>query len=149
MEKTIKKLGQIYYYIYTLTILSTVVGYMLTMNSNVHVDALSTLGITLKSIIILYILISIPLSLAGFHRMTKKWALIEDDVLKFKAYEKGSILRLILIGVGLIGSITVFFVLRTDISLIYCFLITGIALFFCKPTIGKIVTELKLDESED
>lgn len=148
MEKTIKKLGQIYYYIYTLTILSTVVGYMLTMNSNVHVDALSALGITLKSIIILYILISIPLSLAGFHRMTKKWALIEDDVLKFKAYEKGSILRLILIGVGLLGSITVFFILL-DSSLIFCFLITGIALFFCKPTIGKIVSELKLDESED
>jgi hypothetical protein len=149
MEKTIKKLGQIYYYIYTLTILATVVGYMLTINSNKHVDALSMLGITLKSIVIIYILISIPLSLGGFHRMTKKWTLIEDEALKFKTYEKGAILRLIIIGVGLLGSITVFFILRTDISLIYCFLITGIALFFCKPTIGKIVSELKLDESED
>jgi len=149
MEKTVKKIGQFYYYIYTTTILSTVVGYLLTMNSVSHVDSLSPLGITLKSIIILYILISIPLSLAGFHRMTKKWRAIEDENTKLKEYQKGAMIRLILIGIGLIGSIIIFFILRTDISLIYCFGITAIALFFCKPTVGKVVSDLKLEETED
>jgi len=149
MEKTVKKIGQFYYYIYTATILSTVIGYMFTLNSNKNIDPLSTLGITLKSVVILYLLISIPLSLAGFHRMTLKWRKIENETLKLKEYQKGAILRLILIGIGLIGSIIVFFVLRSDISLIYCFGIAAIALFFCKPSVSKIISELKLEVSED
>lgn len=149
MEKTVKKIGQFYYYIYTATILSTVIGYLLTMNNNSNIDPLSPLGIVLKSVVILYLLISIPLSLAGFHRMTLKWRKIEDEATKLKEYQKGAILRLTLIGIGLIGSIIVFFILRTDISLIYCCFITGIALFFCKPSVGKIISELKLDKTED
>jgi len=149
MKKTLKKITQFYYYIYTATILSTVVGYMFTLNSNNHIDPLSPSGIALKSIVILYLLITIPLSLAGFHRMTLKWRKIEDEFLKLKEYQKGAILRLILIGIGLIGSIIVFFVLRTDISLIYCFGIEAIALFFCKPSEGKIISDLKLEEKED
>ena len=148
MEKTVKKIGQFYYYIYTATLLTAVVGYLLTMNNNNHVDMLSPLGIALKSIVILYILISIPLSLGGFHRMTKKWMLIEDETLKFKTYQKGAIIRLILIGIGILGSIIVFFIIHTDITLIYCFLITGIALFFCKPTEGKMINDLKLEDTE-
>lgn len=148
MEKTVKKIGQFYYYIYTATLLTAVVGYLLTMNNNNHVDMLSPLGIALKSIVILYILISIPLSLGGFHRMTKKWMLIEDEAIKFKAYQKGAIVRLILIGIGIIGSIIIFFILRTDISLIYCFGISAISLIFCKPSQGKMINELKLDVAE-
>jgi len=148
MERTVKKIAQVYYYIYTATILSALVGYLLTLNSNSHVDTLSPLGIVLKSIIIIYILISVPLSLAGFHRMTKKWRMITDETLKFKAYQKGATIRLILVGIGLLGSIIVFFILRTDISLIYCFGITAIALFFCKPNVNKMISDLKIDESE-
>ncbi len=148
MEKTVKKIGQIYYYIYTATILTVVVGYLLTMNNNNYIDMLSPLRIALKSLIILYILISIPVSLGGFYQMTKKWRLIEDQTLKFKSYQKGAIIRLMLIGIGLVSSIVVFYILRTDISLIYCFGITGIALFFCKPSAGKMINDLKLDDNE-
>ena len=150
MERTVKKIGQFYYYIYTATILSTVIGYLLTMNNNSNIDPLSPLGIVLKSVVILYLLISIPLSLAGFHRMTLNWRKIEDEATKLKEYQKGAILRLTLIGIGLIGSIIVFFVLRSDISLIYCAGISAIALlFFCKPSEAKIISELKLDKTED
>jgi hypothetical protein len=149
MERTIKKISQFYYLIYTVTILTTVVGYFLIMNSDSHINSLSPLGITLKSIVIIYMLISIPLSIGGFYYMINKWKTIENLTLKLKEYQKGSIMRLLLIGIGLIGSIIVFFVLRTDVSLIYCAAIAAIALLFCRPSEAKITTELNLDETEE
>ena len=146
MEKTVKKIGLVYYLIYTTTILITVVGYLLTLKSESNLDSKSPLGIALTSIVILYILISIPLSLGGFYKMTKKWISIEDETLKFKKYENGAILRLLLIGIGLIVSIVVFFLIRTDISLIYCAGIAAIALLFCRPSEGKMISELKLED---
>lgn len=146
MEKTVKKLSQVYYYIYSATILATIIGYIYRMNTDNHLDLNSPLGIALKSIVILYILISLPLALGGFFRMTKKWIAIEDETLKFKAYQKGATLRLLLVGIGLISSITVFYVTK-DVSLIYCAGISAIVLlFFCKPTVAKMVNDLKLEE---
>ncbi len=147
MEKTVKKIAQVYYYIYTATILTTIVGYMTTMDNYDPIPMNSSLGIALKSIVILYTIISIPLTLAGFHRQKKKWIAIEDERQKFKAYQKGASIRLLLVGTGLIGSIIVFFLLRTDASLIYCAGISAIILlFFCKPTEGKMINDLKLEE---
>ena len=53
MERTVKKIAQVYYHIYTATILSTIVGYMSTMNNYDPIPMNSPLGIALKSIIIL------------------------------------------------------------------------------------------------
>ena len=147
MEKTVKKIAQVYYYIYTATILSTIVGYMTTMDNYDPIPMNGPLGIALRSIIILYTIISIPLALAGFHRQTKKWRAMEDERQKFKAYQKGATIRLLLVGIGLIGSIIVFFLIRTDASLIYCAGISAIILlFFCKPTENKMINDLKLEE---
>lgn len=149
MKRTVKNIAQIYYTIYAATIISTVVGYLINLQSHTRIiDSKSTAGIALSSTLILYILISIPLALGGFHRMTKKWKLIEDEKLKLEKYEKGAVLRLIAIGTGLISSVVVFY-LMNNISMIYCVGITAIALLFCKPTEGKIESELKLDEKED
>jgi hypothetical protein len=147
MEKTVKKIAQVYYYIYTATILTTIVGYMTTMDNYDPIPMNGPLGITLKSIVILYTIISIPLALAGFHRQTKKIITIEDEREKFKAYQKSATIRLLLVGIGLIGSIIVFYLIRTDASLIYCAGISGIILlFFCKPTENKMINDLKLEE---
>lgn len=149
MKKTIKNIAQVYYIIYATTILSTVAGYLMNLQGITRtIDPKTTIGITLSSILILYILISIPFALGGFHRMTKKLKLIEDEQLKFAKYEKGAILRLSAIGTGLIGSVIAFY-LMNDISMIYCVGITAIALLFCKPTESKIESDLKLDEKED
>jgi len=147
MEKTVKKIAQVYYYIYTATILSTIVGYVTTMDNYDPIPMNGSLGIALRSIVILYTIVSIPLALAGFHRQTKKWMAIEDEREKFKAYQKGASIRLLLVGIGLIASIIVFFLLRTDVSLIYSAGISAIVLlFFCKPTEGKMINDLKLEE---
>lgn len=149
MKKTIKNIAQVYYIIYATTILSTVVGYLMNLQGQTRtIDPKSTIGIALSSILILYIMISIPFALGGFHRMTKKWKLIDDEKLKLAKYEKGAILRLVAIGSGLIGSVVLFYVMN-DISMIYCVGITAIALLFCKPTEGKIESDLKMDEKED
>jgi len=149
MKKTVKNIAQVYYIIYATTILSTVVGYMMNLQQETRIiDSKSSVGIVLSSIMILYILLSIPASLGGFHRMTKKWRVIEDETLKLAKYEKGAILRLAAIGIGLIGSVVLFY-LMNDISMIYCVGITAIALLFCKPTEAKIESDLKIEEKED
>ena len=150
MNKILKQISQVYYYIYTATILTTVIGYVLTMNDFNPIPMNSPKGIVLKSIIIIYMMISIPLGLSNFFRQTKKCLEIKDEEVKFQNYKKAAILRLILIGTSLIGSIIVFFLIRTDISLIYCAGISAIILlFFCKPTESKITSDLKLDETEE
>jgi len=149
MKKVVKKITLVYYVIYAATILLTAMGYLLNIQGvTAIIDPQSSTGIALSSIIILYILISIPLSLGGFHRMTKKWRLIEDETLKFAKYEKGAVLRLIAIGVGLVGSVILFYI-TYNISMIYCVGITAITLLFCKPSEDKMIADLKLDEEED
>ena len=150
MDRILKQISQVYYYIYTATILTTVIGYVITMNDFNPISMTSPTGIALKSIVILYMMISIPLGLSLFARQTKKCQEIEGEDIKFQTYKKAAILRIILIGCGLIGSIIVFFLLRTDVSLIFCAGISAIILlFFCKPTETRIITDLKLDEQDN
>ncbi len=147
MKSIITKITLVYYGIYTSTILLAVLIFLTKVNYPV-LDPKSTLGITLTQITILFMLISIPLALGGFYRMTKKWRLIEDQSLKLKEYQKGSIIRLIIIGIGLLGSIFLFYLSR-DLSLIYCAAIAALSLIFCKPSEGKLISDLKLDETEE
>jgi len=147
MKKIINKISLIYYSVYAATIISAVFIF-LNKDNGALIDSKSGLGITLTDFVILYMLLSIPLALGGFYRMAKKWRLIEDEKKKFNEYQKGAVLRLLIIGIGLIGSIIVFYLLR-DVSLIYCSGIAAISLIFCKPTEGKIISDLKLEETED
>lgn len=137
-----------YYLIYTITILSTIIGYVVTMSRETSVDVKSPLSITLSSIVILYIIISIPAALALFHRSTKKWAAIEDRFTKINKYVAGATWRLLAVGFGLVLSVMVFYILRSE-SMIFCAGISAIALLFCKPTEGKIISDLNLDDNEE
>ncbi len=149
MQKTLKSITQFYYYIYSATILTTLGGYIVNMSRDVSYGPKDPLNITLSSLVILYMLISIPLALGLFFKMTKKWSLIEDEKIKYSAYEKGAKLRLLAIGIGLLASIIVFYILRSNISLIYCAGIGAIALLFCKPTESKIYSDLSIEEPEE
>ena len=149
MDRLLKQISQTYYYIYTATILITVTGYVLTMNDFNSIPMNSPTGIALKSIVIFYMIISIPLGLSSFSKQTKKCLEIDDEKIKFQAYKKAAYQRLILVGSGLIFSIIVFFLLR-DVSLIFCAGISAIILlFFCKPTEAKISSDLNMDESDE
>ena len=148
MEKIVKRIHLAYYLIYTVTILSTMVGYLINMTSATSVDPKSSLSITLSSIVILYIIVSIPTALAIFHKSTKKWADIEDNYTKINKYVTGAIWRLLAVGFGLVLSVVIFYIIRTE-SMIFCALIAAIALFFCKPTEGKVISDLKLEDNTE
>jgi len=148
-ERIVKQVNLAYYLIYTATILSTIIGYIITMNSQSSVNIQSSLSITLSSVIILYIMISIPTALALFHRNLKKWREIEDQFLKYKKYIAGAKLRLFIVGLGLVASVIAHFILYAgtpNMSMIACAGISAVALIFCKPNAAKIASELDLDE---
>jgi len=148
MERIVKKINLAYYLIYTLTILSTIIGYIVTQSRETTVDVKSPLSITLSSIVILYIIISIPAALYLFHKSTKKWIEIEDNFQKLERYTTGATWRIIIVGFGLVLSVVVFYIIRTE-SMIFCAAITAVALLFCKPTENKMKSELKIEETED
>ncbi|HLP05725.1 MAG TPA: hypothetical protein VK152_09880 [Paludibacter sp.] len=147
MEKIVKRINIAYYLIYTLTILATITGYMMNMSGSGlgNADPKSNLSIALSSLVIAYILVSIPGALALFNRSTKKWRLIEDEYIRVNKYATGAIWRLLVIGFGLVLSIVAFYIIRSE-SMIFTALISAVALIFCKPTTGKIMSELNIEE---
>jgi len=148
MKKAVKQITLTYYCVYTATILTTVIGYLLNLNTQTYTDPKNPVNIAISSILILYIIISIPLALGIFFKMNRKWKTIEDKALKIEKYETGAIWRLIVIGIGLVGSVIAFYILRSE-SMIFCAGIAAIALLFCRPNEGKISADLELDEKED
>jgi uncharacterized membrane protein YidH (DUF202 family) len=147
MDRIVKKIYLAYYMIYTLTILSAIVGYLITQSQETTVDVKSQLSINLSSIVILYILISIPAAISLFNRYNKKIKTIEDNFSKLEKYATGATWRILSVGFGLVLSVIVFYIIRTE-SMIFCAGICAIALLYCKPTESKINSDLKLDEPE-
>jgi len=147
MERIVKKINLAYYLIYTLTILSTIVGYLITQTRETTIDVKSPLSITLSSVVIIYIIISIPAALSIFNRSIKKWKNIEDEYTKMEKYAAGATWRILAVGFGLVLSVVSFYIIRTE-TMIFCAGITAIALLICKPTAGKINSDMKLEEPE-
>ena len=148
MERLVKKINNAYYLIYTVTILATIIGYFFIQNRDSSIDIKSQLSIGITSFVIVYIFISIPASFTLFFRNTKKCLEIEDNFRKMEKYATGASLRLLAVGFGLVISVVAFWIVRTE-SMIFCAGITAIALLYCKPTISKINSDLKLDEPDD
>jgi len=143
LERILRQINQAYYLVFTSTILSAFIGYFIALKNDAIVDNKNPMSITLSSVLIIYILASIPGSLSLFYRYSRKLRTIENENLKFQKYQKAAALRLIAVGLGLVGSVIIFFILRNQ-SIIFCFGISAIALFFCKPTISKIASDLDL-----
>lgn len=146
MKKVLKKLSLVYYLIYIAAIVLALIGFQL-FKSGYYIDDKSQLGIAISSVLIILIIGSIPLTLAIFNKKTKQWSLIEDTQTKLKKYEKASIIRLVIIGTGLLLGILFFFIMNSQ-SMIFTAGIAAIALLFCKPAEVKIISELKLEETE-
>lgn len=152
IARIVRQINQAYYLVYTTTILSTLLGYYLTVNREGVSNVKSELSIMISSLIIMYIIISIPAALALFHRNLKKWREIEDEFLKHKKYIFGAKLRLLVVGIGLVASVIGHFVLYAgtqNMSMIACAGIAAIALFFCKPSANKVAAELEIEIDEE
>ena len=147
MNKTLRSIQIVYYTIYIAAIAAAASGHAL-MNSDLRIDPQSQTGIAINSILIVLIIGSVPLSLWLFNLKTKKWAQISDVNEKLQKYQMGAILRLAVMGIGLILGVVFFYVLGIQ-SMIFCAGISAIGLFFCKPAKVKIISELQLDEYPD
>ncbi len=149
MEKILRSINGVYYTVYMSTILAAIAVFTLTfLNVNVPViNEKSATGITLSSILILYILITTPLAFWLFYKGSKKWQQMPDKFAKFAAYKKASITRLWVVGVGLIFGILLVYFMRST-NMIYCAGISAVALFLCKPSVNKMIKDLDLDEED-
>lgn len=147
MKKTLKLLRLTYYSVYLTAIIAAFSGYTILKNG-LTIDPKSDIGVTLQSILIIFIIGSIPLTLATFNRMTKKWAELNNIDEKIIKYRRAGIIRIIIIGLGLILGVVFFYVMQSQ-SMIFIAGIAAVALFFCKPSENKIIIDLKLEESEN
>lgn len=146
IKNVLKKLTLVYYLIYIATIAVALLGFQL-FKSGYTIDDKSQLGIAVSSALIILIIGSIPLTLAIFNKKTKQWALMEDMQVKLQKYKQASIIRLAIVGSGLLFGVFFFFILNSQ-SMIFSAGIAAIGLFFCKPAEVKIISELKLDKTE-
>lgn len=146
MKKLLKKLTFQYYLVYVAATLTAVIGFQLN-RSGVFIDPASSLGIALNSILIIFLIGSIPITLAIFNKKAKQWALLEDVQERFMRYRKGSEIRLLIIGLGFILGVLFFFLTNSQ-SMIFCAGISAIALFFCKPAEVKIISELQIEDPD-
>lgn len=147
MKKTLGYIRFTFYTVYAAAIILAFAGYYILKNG-ISIDPQSEMGVTLQSILILLIIGSIPLTLATFNRMTKKWAAIEDSEQKILKYRQASIIRIIIIGLGLLVGIVFYYIMQSQ-SMLFSAGIAAIALFFCKPSESKILIDLNLDEQID
>ncbi len=154
LERKVRMLSRsinvVYYTIYLLTIIAVVAIFFMSYG-NVKVstiDPLSKLGSTINTIYIIYLLISIPAALYLFHQYTLKLKNEKDEYIKFQKYKKASYLRLWIVGFGLIAGVILVYVLRSQ-SMIFTAAIAAIALYFCKPSMPKVVKELGLEDEQN
>jgi len=146
--KIIKKLLLVYYSVYLAAVVAAVVGYVFIFKNYVGIEAQSSIAINLSSAFILFIILSIPLSLGLFHFQVKKWLLIPDKSIRIEKYKKASIYRIIVLGVGFVVGVIFAYLLRSQ-SIIFCAAMAAAGLIFCKPSEMKMIHELQLDEEEN
>lgn len=144
MKKVIKNLNIAYNALFIIAFATIFIGKFVIKNQ-FNIDPLSQAGITLQSVLTIFIVGAVPASLYLFNRATKQWATIESIEEKLKKYLTGSYIRLAVMGTALVLGILFFYVMQNR-SLLFCAAIAVIGLFFCKPSEAKILSELKLHD---
>jgi uncharacterized membrane protein len=148
IKKIIKRLLLVYYSVYLAAVIAAVLGYVFIFKNFGGIEPQSSVGINLSSAFILFIILSIPLSLRFFHFQVKKWLLIPDESIRIKKYRNASLCRIIVLGVGFVVGVIFAYLLRSQ-SMIFCAAMAAAGLIFCKPSEMKMIHELQLDEEEN
>jgi hypothetical protein len=140
MKQTLRQLVIAYYSVYIAAIAAATSGFYI-LKSGFIIDPLSQTGTTINTLLIIFIIGSVPLTLGYFNKLTKKWALLEDENQRLKNYRKAGTIRIAIIGLGLVLGVLFFYIMNSQ-SMIFSAGIAAIALFFCKPSEAKISAEL-------
>lgn len=150
MERDIvKHLNRYYYGMLLLAIVAASASYFLIVKGLVSpVDPMSTLGTIFQSLVILDALITIPLGLYGFKHRCLKLQKEEDELLRFKLYEKAAIARIILVSNAMVLALIACYIMGGYRSMMWVAAISAIAWYFAKPTEKKIFLEMNTPEDE-
>lgn len=144
MKQTLIQLFITLISVYLIALISAISGYYF-LKSSVYIDPLSENGVALNTLLLFFIIGSIPLSLAIFNRQTKKWALLEDKNLRISSYKNAGIIRILIIGFSLVLGIAFYYIMNSQ-SMLFSAAMAAVALIFCIPTKAKISTELDLED---
>ena len=147
MKTVLRKITIAYYLVYIAAIVAASSGFAI-LKSGISIDPTTDLGIAINSILIIFIIGSVPLTLWIFNVNAKKWAKLDSLDEKLQKYQKAAFIRLLVIGAGLVLGVIFYYILGLE-SMIFSAAIAAIGVFFCKPTEAKITTELELDELAD
>lgn len=144
MKPSLKPAIAFYYAIYAITLTFTAIGSFYAPTTP-WIEADSTLVKTIYSLLVFYLLISIPFSLKWLSINNKKAKKLTDENEKIKHYRRTIYTVLSITAFGLIASLVCFYLFKEK-SCIYMAGIEIIVLFFCKPTERKMITDLLADE---
>ena len=142
-------LTSVSYVVMIVTLVVGMIGYNLAMIQGVYIEPESPIATTIYSIIIIYVLASVPFALWYFNRKIKAITSLPNNGGRESYYVRYGIMRLVLIGVGLVLSVFAYFLLRQT-SLMWLAGMAAIALIFCRPNGARIESEInpkdKLDD---
>ena len=147
MKQTLIQLFITLISVYLIALISAILGFYF-LKSSIYIDPLSGNGVALNTILLFFIIGSIPLSLAIFNRYTKKWALLEDKNLRITSYKNAGIIRILIIGLALVLGIVFYYIMNSQ-SMLFSAGMAAVALIFCIPTKAKITTELNLEDNNN
>ncbi len=145
MERAvIRKISYFYYGIILLSLLVVTLLIFLAKKEQLpYLDPLSSSGQAFQTIVICYIIASLPCAMFGFKKYCDKLKAITDSELRLKSYFKASAIRIIIIGTGIILGIIAFYLLGGHRPMIWCAAIAAIGLIFCKPQESRLRLELE------
>jgi len=147
MKTSLKPAIAFYYAIYVVTLIIAAIGSFYA-SATPWVAADPAVVKTIYSLLILYLLISIPFSLKWLSTSSKKVRKLTDANEKIKRYRRNICIVLSITAFGLIASLLCFYLFK-ETSFIYMAGIEIIALLFCKPTEKKMLADLFTDEIDE
>ena len=149
MKELTKKLNLWYYATFIKAILVAVLGYQCVAQNWFTMAPEAPASVVIYTIIILYVIITIPAALKLFSVYVKKLALVTDETKKWRRYKIYAKIRMTVVTTGLLFALFFYYTLQQE-ALIWVAGISAIALYFCKPTLAKIENDLTpITESKD
>lgn len=138
-EKVYKQLKINFIAALTITLFHVFLGWF--MAKNLEYSGLGDYAVALKTVIILFVLISIPLTLKLFSLKLKKLTTLSDPQQQAKRYIQASRLRVLVILIGLISAI-MFYFLEGMQDMLYVVAIEVAVLVLCIPTKKRVQSEI-------